>query len=81
VPPMELFPAFPWPLKWYLGLCSKHLNKALRDLIKEKTDCELVDFNLPMDSTLMAEDGFHPGPGLHTIWGKEIAQRIKQCWN
>ncbi|MBU0972173.1 MAG: SGNH/GDSL hydrolase family protein [Proteobacteria bacterium] len=77
VPPMEVFPAFPWPLKWYLGVYAKHLNTAIRDWLKEQKDCEFLAFNLPLDTALMAEDKFHPGPLLHTIWGKEISRRIK----
>ncbi len=77
VPPMELFPALPWPLNSYLGLCAKHLNRALSDWLKDQADSEFLEFNLPFDRGLMAEDGFHPGPKLHTIWGREISQRIK----
>ena len=77
VPPMQLFPALPWPLKWYLGICSKKFNGILMDWIDEQMDCELLQFNLPMDTNLMAKDGFHPGPALHTIWGKEVSKRIK----
>jgi len=77
VPPMELFPALPWPLKSYLGLCAGRMNGALRNWLKDQADSELLEFNLPFDKVLMAEDGFHPGQRLHTIWGREISQRIK----
>ena len=77
IPPMGLLPALPWPLNWYLGLYSTYLNSALKDWLKEQKNCELLEFNLSMDTTFMAEDKFHPGPMLHTIWGEEIARRIK----
>ena len=76
VPPMELFPAIPWPLGWYLGLRAARMNQKLKAWIKNQADCEFMEFNLPMDASLMAGDGFHPGPGLHTIWGQEIFKRI-----
>lgn len=78
VPPMELFPAIPWPLKWYLGWCAKQLNRALKAWLQDQSDCEFLEFNLPMDESLMAVDGFHPGPKLHTIWGKEIFKKISR---
>jgi lysophospholipase L1-like esterase len=76
VPPMALFPALPWPLNRYLGLCAAQLNQIVKEWIKTQPDCEFMEFDLPMDPSLMAEDGFHPGPALHTIWGKEIFNRI-----
>ncbi len=76
VPPMELFPALPWPLNQYLGRFAAQLNRSAKEWVKTQPDCEFMEFNLPMDPSLMAEDGFHPGPALHTIWGKEIFNRI-----
>lgn len=80
VPPMALFPALPWPLNRYLGLCAAQMNQALKKWLKTQTDCEFMEFNLPMDPSLMAEDGFHPGPALHTIWGQETFHRIARQW-
>lgn len=78
VPPMELFPALPWPLNRYLGLCAAKMNQTIKLWLKTQADCEFMEFNLPMDPTLMAEDGFHPGPRLHTVWAKEIFDRINK---
>ena len=72
VPPMEMFPALPWPLGFYLGLCSSQMNRSMGDWLKTQTDCEFLKFNLPFDKNLMAEDGFHPGPKLHTLCGKYL---------
>jgi lysophospholipase L1-like esterase len=78
VPPMELFPALPWPLGFYLGLCSGQMNRSMEDWLGTQADCEFLEFNLPFDETLMAEDGFHPGPKLHTFWGRQIFDRINR---
>ncbi len=43
----ELFPALPCPLKSYLGRCAGHLNRALRNWLKDQADSELLEFNLP----------------------------------
>lgn len=77
-PPMEMFPALPWPLGFYLGLCSSQMNRSMRVWLATQADCEFLEFNLPFDEGLMAEDGFHPGPKLHTFWEREIFGRINQ---
>ena len=76
VPPMQLFPALPWPLGAYLGICSRQLNCGIRAWLSTQTDCEFLEFNLPLDKALMADDGFHPGPKLHAIWGRQIFKCI-----
>lgn len=81
VPPMELFPALPWPLGAYLGICSRQLNRSMRVWISTQADCEFLEFNLPLDKSLMADDGFHPGPRLHAIWAREIFQHIHRHLN
>jgi len=76
VPPMAIFPAIPQPLGWYLGMRAARMNRLLKAWLKDQAGCEFVEFDLPMDPALMAADGFHPGPGLHTLWGREISDRI-----
>jgi lysophospholipase L1-like esterase len=78
VPPMELFPALPWPLGFYLGLCSGQMNRSMQVWIGTQADCEFLKFDLPFDKNLMAEDGFHPGPKLHSLWGRQIFERISR---
>jgi len=78
VPPMEMFPALPWPLGFYLGLCSSQMNRSMGAWLKTQADCEFLKFNLPFDEKLMAEDGFHPGPKLHTLWGRQIFEQINR---
>jgi hypothetical protein len=50
----------------------------MEDWLGTQADCEFLEFNLPFDKTLMAEDGFHPGPKLHTFWGRQIFDRINR---
>lgn len=78
VPPMEMFPALPWPLGFYLGLCSSQMNRSMGAWLATQVDCEFLKFNLPFDENLMAKDGFHPGSKLHTLWGRQIFEQVNR---
>ncbi|QFU09339.1 hypothetical protein PARPLA_02305 [Rhodobacteraceae bacterium THAF1] len=30
-----------------------------------------------MDLSLLAPDGFHPGPGIYAEWGRMLAQAVR----
>ena len=77
VPPMEKFPALPWPLSWYLGRQAAALNRALSRWLEIQTGCTFLKIALPLDPALMAEDGFHPGPELHRIWAGQAAAVVR----
>ena len=77
VPPMEKFPALPWPLSWYLGRQAAAFNRRLSQWLETETDCTFLKIDLPLDPELMAEDGFHPGPVLHRIWAEQAAAVVR----
>ncbi|MCG8633098.1 MAG: SGNH/GDSL hydrolase family protein [Desulfobacterales bacterium] len=76
VPPMNEFPALPWPLGWYLGRVARKMNQKLDQWTMGKNSLSFIPFDLPIDPVHMAEDGFHPGPVLHGIWARQVADRI-----
>ena len=78
VPPMHLFPALPQPLRWYLGAQAKRFNKELNILVETLNDCKYFEMDLPNEPSLMATDGFHPGPVLHALWGEFVARIINE---
>lgn len=78
LPPVHLFPALPQPLRWYLGSQAKRFNRALSAWASTRTDCTFVVLNYPIDVTLMAEDGFHPGPPIYALWAQAVAEAIGQ---
>lgn len=77
LPPMAHFPLLPQPLRWYLGRESSRFDRALRKLALE-LECEHVSLEVTEDQSLIASDGFHPGPGVYKLWGKEVASRVCQ---
>ncbi len=76
VPPMEKFPALPWPLGWYLGRQARQMNHLLSQWLSSRNDIHFLEFDLPLDPELMAQDGFHPGPKLHRIWARQAADLL-----
>ena len=60
VPPLHCFPAFPQPLRWFLGLRASEFNRKLVSLIELESECELVIIPLMPIASDMASDGFHP---------------------
>jgi lysophospholipase L1-like esterase len=72
LPPMQLFPAVPHPLRWYLGKYSAWLDASLR----EWCDAQHLGYcasDWSDDPALLAADGYHPGPALYPQWAARLA--------
>ena len=80
VPPMGAFPLLPHPLRWTLGRQAKLFDRGLAAMTEALPDVTHVPFDLPMDPSLMAHDGFHPSVNLYRIWGDRKASRIISDW-
>ena len=78
LPPMHLFPALPQPLRWYLGACARGHDRALRDWAAGRVGVCVHGFPLSTDRTLMAVDGFHPGPAGYRAWAASLAERVAE---
>lgn len=78
VPPMEKFPALPWPLNRYLGARAGAMNQALSRWTETEGRATFLKLDLPLEPGLMAKDGFHPGPALHRIWAEQAAAVVQR---
>ncbi len=91
LPPMHLFPALPQPLRGVIGLHARVFDGALGDWCARRTAsgratgaghavarAATVYVPLPRmtDPSLIASDGFHPGPGAYRLWGDVLAECI-----
>ena len=76
LPPMGLFPALPQPLRWYLGRRAEQLDAALEQDLQGEPGVEYLDLEFVNDMSLMAEDGFHPGPLVYREWADNSALLI-----
>ncbi len=76
LPPMGEFPALPQPLRWRLGQQAQLLDHALKRLADQHADCRHLPFGPLPSASLLASDGFHPGPQAYALWAESAAQQI-----
>ena len=73
LPPMHEFPALPQPLRWHLGSRATEFDNDLRADIAADGRAEFIDLRFEADISLAASDGFHPGPGVYSLWADRVA--------
>ena len=76
LPPMQLFPALPQPLRWHLGTRASQFNRDLRSDVEGDATAEFVDIRFTQDPSLMSADGFHPGPAVFALWADRVVNAI-----
>lgn len=77
LPPVHGFPALPQPLRWYLGRRATQFDEALRQDAAAEPDVHFVSLRFSRDVSLMAADGFHPGPAIYREWAMRAAHQIQ----
>jgi len=78
-----MFPALPNPLAWLFGQYAKGMNKNLAKFVQQQTNMQWIEYDLQRFKTLnleMAKDGFHPSKEIYTLWGQQIADKIRQMF-
>ena len=78
LPPLHGFPALPQPLRWVLGARATRFNDDLRQDIAADGAATFLDLRFTVDTTLIASDGFHPGPGIYAEWGARVAAKVSE---
>ena len=73
LPPMHEFPALPQPLRWHLGSRATEFDGDLRADVAADGRAEFIDLRFEADISLAASDGFHPGPGVYSLWADRVA--------
>lgn len=76
VPPMQAFPALPWPLNHWLGWRAAMLNAASRRLLQPMASAQFLAVPPITESKLLASDGFHPSADGARQWSEQIAQAL-----
>ncbi|MGI0116305.1 SGNH/GDSL hydrolase family protein [Zooshikella sp. RANM57] len=76
LPPMHLFSALPFPLKWYLGKRARYLDGTLSTHLSKYKHCQYLPMNLPFEPSYLASDGFHPSPDAYKCWAAALATEI-----
>lgn len=77
VPPMQIFPALPQPLAWFLGRQSARLDRVLAQVATDHPPARHLPFDLPPDPGLSAEDGYHPNARAYGLWADTLAAQTE----
>jgi lysophospholipase L1-like esterase len=76
LPPMGAFPLLTSSLKWIMGGEARRFDDALAELAACTPGLTHVPFDQPLDVTMMATDGFHPGPKVYALWAQTLADLV-----
>lgn len=77
LPPMGKFPALPPLLRRHLGRRAREFDEARAQWAQKQVGVKVVPVSFDLgDETLIASDGFHPGPRGYEFWAEVMAQQI-----
>jgi lysophospholipase L1-like esterase len=77
VPPMHLFSALPSPLRQMMGWRARQLNAVYQSMARKRPDdFSHLCYETVTDSSLLAEDGYHPGEMGYRLMAESIAGQL-----
>ena len=82
-PPMNMFPALPNPLAWLFGQYAKQMNQQLENFVNQQVNMQWIEYDIEKYRAMnlqMAADGFHPSKEVYTLWGQEVAGKIRKTF-
>jgi len=83
VPPMNMFPALPNPLAWLFGQYAKQMNQQLEKFVNQQVNMQWIEYDIEKYRAMnlqMAVDGVHPSKEVYTLWGQEVAGKIRKTF-
>ena len=83
VPPMNMFPALPNSLAWLFGQYAKQMNQQLENFVNQQVNMQWIEYDIEKYRAMnlqMAADGFHPSKEVYTLWGQEVAGKIRKTF-
>ena len=83
VPPMNMFPALPNSLAWLFGQYAKQMNQQLEKFVNQQVNMQWIEYDIEKYRAMnlqMAADGFHPSKEVYTLWGQEVAGKIRKTF-
>lgn len=78
LPPLGRFPLLPQPMRAILGAQAARYDRALQAMARADPALHHYTLDLPDDPSLMARDGFHPGPKVYAEWGRQLAGLMRE---
>jgi lysophospholipase L1-like esterase len=78
LPPVHRFPGLPQPLRWVAGADARRHDRAVAQWAATRGDVSHVPIDLPLNTSVMAPDGFHPGPPVYRVCSVALAEHIAE---
>ena len=76
LPPMDLFPVLPQPLRAFLGMRARMLSKTLQNVVAGQPGIVFVPIGIEFSPERFSEDGFHPSPLGYREYGEAMAEAL-----
>jgi len=76
LPPMQIFPTLPRPLRWVLGWRAAHFDEVLAQTIASMDRVTSARIGPTVGPELLSADGFHPGASGYSRFGQIIAEDL-----
>ncbi|MEJ6389333.1 SGNH/GDSL hydrolase family protein [Gymnodinialimonas ulvae] len=73
LPPARFFTLLPRPLRDVLGARAARFDRVIARLAEAQEGARFLPMDFTDDVSLMAEDGFHPGPQIYADWARHAA--------
>lgn len=73
-PPLARFPAFPRPLRHFLGEQSSKLDSITQQIANDLPDVFFLPMLDGLNDSHFCEDRFHPGVEGYAVWGEHLAR-------
>ncbi len=76
LPPMDVFPLLPQPLRAFLGMRARMLSNTLQDVVAGQAGTVFVPIAIEFSPERFSEDGFHPSPLGYREYGEAMARAL-----
>lgn len=77
LPPKVFFPLLPRPLRDVLGARMIRFDRAIAHMAAEHRGATHLALDFTNDVSLVASDGFHPGPEIYRMWAERAAKVMR----
>jgi lysophospholipase L1-like esterase len=76
VPPMHACAALPQPLRWFMGIWAREMNRLLAKLFGNRPHCTVLCHPDSTTSQGMSSDGIHPSASGYKVWAECLSDHI-----